>query len=240
MRLENVGWDVRDPHREARFWSAALGLSIGHQDPDLVEARLDIGDGNFLDLCFQRVAAPAQVPQRLHLDLVGGAAQEAAVDRLVGLGATRADIGQGRVPWVVLQDPEGIAFCVMEHRAAYAAGTGPIAALPLDSADPDRDGEFWAAITGWNPAPGPAPVSLRHPHGVGPLLELCPEPEPRRGKSRLHLDVRPGRGDPDPGELVQLVHDLGGRVLDQPPGDLPWTVCADPSGNEVCLLDRAD
>ena len=32
-------------------------------------------------------------------------------------------IGQGDVPWIVLGDPEGNAFCVMEERSAYA-GTG--------------------------------------------------------------------------------------------------------------------
>jgi hypothetical protein len=35
------------------------------------------------------------------------------VERLLGLGAAHVVIGQGDVPWVVLQDPEGIPFCVM-------------------------------------------------------------------------------------------------------------------------------
>lgn len=234
MILENIGWDCRDPQRLAAFWTAALGLEAGHEEPGLVETRLDLGNGHFLDLCFAEVPDPFDGPQRLHLDLVGGADLDAVVRRLVGLGATYADIGQGDVPWVVLADPEGNAFCVMEHRDEYAAGSGPIASLPLDSGDPERDGAFWTAITGWQPAPGYAPVSLRHPGGVGPLLELCREPEPRRGKSRLHLDVRPGPDDPD---LVEVVRSLGGTVLQQPALNLPWTVCADPSGNEVCILD---
>lgn len=237
MRLENIGWDSREPVRHAKFWAEALGGRVMTDTPTLIEFRLDLGGDEFLDLCFDRVAARPDVPQRLHLDLMGGAAQDAVVERLVSLGARRADIGQGDVPWVVLEDPDGIAFCVMEHRDEYARGTGPIAALPLDSADPQRDGEFWAALTGWVPVGGSAPVSLRHADGVGPLLELCPEPEPRRGKSRLHLDVRPGPDDPD---LVEMVRSMGGRVLDQPAADLPWTVCADPSGNEVCILDRQD
>src|SRR5690606_29676641 len=99
-------------------------------------------------------------------------------------------------------DPEGNAFCVMEHRDAYVR-TGPIAALPLDSADPDRDAVFWAAITGWQPITGTAPATLRHPAGIGPLLELCPEPEPKRGTDRIHLDVRPDPADADPLPLVE-------------------------------------
>ncbi|WP_018156907.1 VOC family protein [Demetria terragena] len=233
MRLENISWDCHDERRVADFWVAAFGLQVGYEGLGLVEARLDLGEQQFLDLCFAQVPDPFEGPQRLHLDLLGGADQDEVVQRLLGLGATHVDLGQGEVPWVVLADPEGNAFCVMEHREEYARGTGPIASLPLDSSDPERDGAFWAAITGWQPAVGYAPVSLRHPSGAGPLLELCVEPEPRQGKSRLHLDVRPDRGDPD---LVESVRRLGGRVLEQPAPDLPWTVCADPSGNEVCIL----
>lgn len=235
MRLENVGWDSRDPARHGRFWADALGARVLTDASDLVEVRLDLGQGEFLDLCFERVTEPPAIPQRLHVDLVGGADQSEVVERLVGLGARHVDIGQGAVPWVVLEDPDGIAFCVMEHRAEHVQGTGPIAALRLAGSDPERDGEFWSALTGWRPVEGISAVTLRHPTGVGPLLEFCPELEPRRGKSRLHLDVRPGPGDPD---LVEVVRAGGGRVLDQPTGDLPWTVCADPSGNEVCILDR--
>jgi Glyoxalase-like domain len=40
------------------------------------------------------------------------------VERLIGLGARPADVGQGRVPWVVLADPEGNEFCVLGPLAA--------------------------------------------------------------------------------------------------------------------------
>ena len=40
----------------------------------------------------------------------------AEVDRLVSLGATRIDIGQGEVAWVVLADPDGNEFCVLPPR----------------------------------------------------------------------------------------------------------------------------
>lgn len=234
MRLENIVWDARDPQRLGRFWAAALGAEVITDVDEGVEARLIFADDFFLDLCFPHVSDPADgIPQRLHLDLVGGAEQDSVVARLLDLGASHADVGQGDVPWVVLADPEGNAFCVMEDRPAYRSGSGPIAALPLDSADPQRDAEFWAGVTGWVPAEGNAPRSLRHPSGLGPLLELCPEPEPRRGKSTMHLDARPDESDRDP---LALVRDWGGKVLDQPAADLPWTVCADPSGNEVCLM----
>lgn len=236
MRLENLVWDARDPHRLGTFWAEALGAQVLTDEPDLFEARLQLDERAFLDLCLQRVDEPSAAPPRLHLDLWGDVEQAERVARLCGLGAEPADIGQGEVPWVVLADPEGNAFCVMEHRDAYR-DTGPIAALPLDSADPERDAAFWAAVSGWVPYEGAAPASLRHPAGVGPLLEFCPEPEPKRGKNRLHLDVRIEQGDDD---LVARALSLGARRADVggSPG-LPWTVLADPSGNEFCILDAA-
>ncbi len=232
VRLENIVWDARDPHRLGRFWAAALGAELMTEEPDLVEARLHLGDDVFLDLCFPRVASPSASPARLHPDLSGGARQQEIVQRLLDLGAEHADISQGAAPWVVLTDPEGNAFCVMEDREVYR-DTGPIAALPLDSADPDRDAAFWAEITGWVPRAGTSgATTLRHPSGVGPLLELFPEPEPKRGKNRLHLDVRPDARDHD---IVERIATWGATPLTDP-SDHPWLVCADPSGNEFCIL----
>jgi hypothetical protein len=152
------------------------------------------------------------------------------------LGARKLDIGQGDVPWVVLADPEGNPCCVMEDRAAYDH-TGPLAALPLDSADPDRDAAFWSWLTGWTDAVGVAPRSLRHPSLRGPLLELCPEPAPKgTTKNRLHLDVRLEAGD-DPDEVAASIAERGGGKLHHPEwGELPWRSYTDPSGNEFCVL----
>jgi predicted enzyme related to lactoylglutathione lyase len=57
---------------------------------------------------------PKSGKERVHLDLATppGEDLQAEVDRLVALGATRADIGQGDVPWVVMADPDGHEFCV--------------------------------------------------------------------------------------------------------------------------------
>ena len=61
------------------------------------------------------------VKNRLHLDVrpVDGS-HEAEVERLIGLGARPADVGQGTRPWVVLADPEGNEFCVLGSLSAYA------------------------------------------------------------------------------------------------------------------------
>ena len=58
---------------------------------------------------------------RAHLDLATTSAAHHAelVERLLELGATPADVGQGDVPWTVLADPEGNVFCVLEPRDIY-------------------------------------------------------------------------------------------------------------------------
>ncbi|PWJ49582.1 hypothetical protein SAMN06264364_12549 [Quadrisphaera granulorum] len=259
MRLENVVWDARDPRVLGGFWAAALGADVITAEPDLMEARLllDSVTGAYLDLCFCRVEQPSAAPPRLHLDLRGGDHADVVVQRLLQRGASHADVGQddtaAPLPWTVLADPEGGAFCVMPERPGYELSAGPIACLPLDSADPERDAAFWAAITGWQHAGevGGAPA-LRHPDGVGPLLALCPEPAAKpagparpEGKNRIHLDVRRETSDPweqddDDGDraVVSRMLALGATPLSAP-GELPWLVFADPSGNELCVLAPA-
>lgn len=236
MYLENLVFDAVDPQRLGGFWETALGTERLTDEPEGFETRLAVEGGPVLDLCFQRVAEPPTDPLRLHLDLSGGARQAEEVERLCGLGARHLDIGQGNAPWVVLADPEGNPFCVMEERASYA-DTGPVAALPLDSADPDRDADFWSWLTGWTDVPGLAPRSLRHPSRRGPLLELLPESGPKAGaKNRLHLDLRLETGD-DPDATAAGIARRGGReVLHAEWGDLPWRFFEDPSGNDLCLL----
>ena len=235
MYLENLVIDAVEPQRLGRFWEAVVGGERLTDEPDGFETRLTVEGGPVLDLCFQRVSERPSEPPRLHLDLLGGAHQTAAVDRLLGLGARHVDIGQGDVSWVVLADPEGNPFCVMEERSAYV-DTGPVAALSLASADPDSDGEFWSWLAGWTDAPGIASRSLRHPSMRGPLLELRPQPAPKgTAKNRLHLDIRLEIGD-DPDDVAEGIAERGGRELHPDWGELPWRHYADPSDNEFCVL----
>jgi len=233
--LENVVVDATDPQTLGRFWESALGTETLTNQPEGFETRLTVPDGPVIDLCFQRVPEPPVEPQRLHLDLRGGEEQQPVVERLLALGASLADIGQREVPWVVLADPEGNPFCVMEERTAYI-DVGPVAALPLDVAEPDRDRDFWMWLTGWVPVDGGGLLGLRHPSRRGPLLELCPEVAPKGpGKNRMHLDVRLEPGD-DADAVAREVGERRGRELHYDWGDLPWRHFADPSGNEFCVL----
>ena len=75
-------------------------------------------DPGALPLVFVPVPAAKAAKNRIHLDLAteSDAHQVAEVERLRGLGAVPADIGQRDVPWTVLADPEGSEFCVLSPR----------------------------------------------------------------------------------------------------------------------------
>ncbi|WP_101524623.1 VOC family protein [Nocardioides houyundeii] len=235
MYLENVVFDAMEPRLLGRFWESAVGGERLTDEPAGFETRLAVPGGPTLDLCFQPVADPTLDPPRLHVDLAGGERQAEEVKRLLALGARRLDLGQGDVPWAVLADPEGIPCCVVEERPEYA-GSGPIAALPLHSADPGRDAAFWSWLTGWREVPGSAPHALRHESGLGPLLELCQETTGKTAaKNRLHLDVRLESGE-DADDVEAHITERGGARLEVDWGALPWRSYTDPSGNEFCVL----
>lgn len=63
-------------------------------------------------LLFVAVSERKTSKNRIHLDFRPDD-RDREVDRLLSLGATRADVGQGEQSWVVLADPEGNEFCVL-------------------------------------------------------------------------------------------------------------------------------
>ena len=109
--------DAADPQALAPFWVAATGRSIGFADEDVVSLRHP--DDALPDLELLRNADPRTGKNRLHLDVAPAVDddRDAEVARLVALGATPIDVGQGDdVTWVVLADPEGNEFCVLRPR----------------------------------------------------------------------------------------------------------------------------
>jgi len=237
-RLESLVVDAADPWALARWWAEALGWSVTAQEPHHVAVQPPTPDGLGVPLVFVAVAEPKLYKNRVHLDLPSVSAdhQAAQVARLVALGAHPADIGQGEdVPWVVLADPEGNEFCVLDPRDEYVA-TGAVAAIVVDAADPPALARFWSQAAGWPPAgSGDRWASLRAAAGRGPFLEFVRVDEPKRVKNRLHLEVAPYPGEDHAAEVARL------RALGATPADLgqhgvPWVVLADPEGNEFCML----
>ena len=132
LRLRVVAVDCADPERLAAFWCAALGYEVRDRDDDGVgigpgpaPADDDLRAGPVVPgIDFLVVPEGKTVKNRLHLDLTpvdGRQAEE--VERLLGLGATRAEVGQSDRPdasWVVLADPEGNEFCVLRGQPGPA------------------------------------------------------------------------------------------------------------------------
>lgn len=235
MYLENLVFDALDPKRLGRFWEAALGCQQLTDTDEAYETRLSVPGGIDLDLCFPRVPERPAEELRLHLDLSGIPVQGPVVEKLRALGATDLDIGQGEADWVVLADPGGNPFCVLTEQSEHA-DVGPIAALPIDASDPAVDAAFWSWLTGWVIIDESEPKLLRHPSLPGMTLEFWAEQRPKPiAKNRLHLDLRLEAGD-DLQQILAEVIERGGKELHPGWGELPWTVCADPSGNEFCLL----
>jgi hypothetical protein len=107
--------DSRDPSSLGRWWADALGWVVVNDDPQEFEIRPSAD--RVPGLLFVHVTEPKSVKNRLHLDFRPDD-RDAEVDRLLSLGATREDIGQGERSWVVLVDPEGNEFCVLRSRTA--------------------------------------------------------------------------------------------------------------------------
>jgi hypothetical protein len=237
-RLVNVVIDAARPEALAGFWAALLGWRVAVDLPDEVDVRAPETDGWDLDLVFVPVPEPKEAKNRVHLDLASATPgrQAELVERALELGARRADVGQGAVPWVVLADPEGNEFCVLEPREKYAEA-GAVAAIVVDSGDPERQAEFWAGASGRpvGSREDAALVGLRAPSGRGPWLEFLRNDDVKRVKNRIHLDVAPPAGA-DHAAAVSDVLSAGAAPADADAPGLPWRVLTDPEGNEFCVL----
>ena len=123
-RLKEIVVDSRHPASLARFWAAALtDFSVRAYDDEEIARLAALGltpetdvsvmvDGPGITLCFQKAEPPLSGRGRLHLDIIGGSLDE-EIARLEGLGASVRDHHQG---WMVMLDPEGNNFCVVEPR----------------------------------------------------------------------------------------------------------------------------
>jgi catechol 2,3-dioxygenase-like lactoylglutathione lyase family enzyme len=119
IRLGTIVLGADDVDRAVSFWSRVLGYEPVHfADEGNGFTILVPPSGEGTRVALQRADTPPEEHPRVHLDLVvdDAAEQAAEIERLIGLGATR-------VPWdsypadpdfVVLADPEGNRFCVVD------------------------------------------------------------------------------------------------------------------------------
>ena len=201
-----------DPDALGLFWSKLLGE-----------------EGTPLPLVFRKADLPRSRPNQIHFHLTSNsAAQEHTVARALELGATHLDVGQ--LPdedHVVLADPEGNEFCVIEAGNNWLAGTGFLGEL---AADGTREvGVFWAAALDWPLVHDEdGETAIRSPEDRmliawgGPPLNERPE------RNRMHFVLA---ADDLDAEVERLVG-LGASEVSRSGGSVEM---ADPDGNEFWL-----
>ena len=105
----------------------------------------------------------------------------------------------------------------------------------VHSLDPAALGQWWAEALGWVVV-----YSSDDEYEIRPELDRLPGvdfvriDEPKKAKSRLHLDFRPEDQDAEVARL--LAH--GAQRVDIGQGEQSWVVLADPEGNEFCVLGQ--
>jgi catechol 2,3-dioxygenase-like lactoylglutathione lyase family enzyme len=114
LRVGSIVWGVEDVPRAVAFWCAALNYRP-REEPEVDWAVLVPISGDGVQVAIDKAdEKPTGRRPRHHLDLYADdQAQE--VDRLVGLGATRVDRDYpDGADFVVLADPDGNRFCVIQ------------------------------------------------------------------------------------------------------------------------------
>jgi catechol 2,3-dioxygenase-like lactoylglutathione lyase family enzyme len=115
IRIGSIVLRVDDLQRQTEFWQAALGYErrrdADNDDFVLLRPRDGVGPNLSLD----RVRSTLQIPPRIHLDLYAED-QAGEVRRLLALGATEVhwDKRPPDADYVILADPEGNRFCVVD------------------------------------------------------------------------------------------------------------------------------
>lgn len=109
----------------------------------------------------------------------------------------------------------------------------------IEAIDPVELAGFWSDVTGW-------PIAMDEPDEVavepptsgtdGISLVFIQVTEPKVAKNRIHLDLR-SESEDEQSKTVRRLRELGATPVDIGQGDVPWTVLADPEGNELCVLD---
>jgi len=227
-QLIAVSYDAGDPLRLARFWAGLLGREI-------VEGGYLPGDDAQLGLRFVARRPGERGPDYVHLHLTSTspADQQHTVARALELGAAHLDVGQRpEEGHIVLADPEGNAFCVIEPGNNFLAGCGFLGEV---AGDGSREvGLFWSEALGWPLVwDQNEETAIQSPRGGTKVAWGGPPLKPKEGSNRQRFDLAlPAHAD-HRAELERLIA-LGATHLDA--GSDGAITLADPGGNEFRLL----
>jgi predicted enzyme related to lactoylglutathione lyase len=228
-------FDAHDPLRLARFWAGTLGWQISGVSDD--GSTLLPSDDTGFRIRFLPTQERKTSQNQMHFDLTSTSLddQQQTVDRALALGARHIDIGQRPDEGhVVLADPEGNEFCVIEPGNQFLADCRFVGAVSCDGSQ--EVGYFWSEALGWPLVwDQDQETAIRSPHGGPKITWGGPPLAPRTGKYRLHFDIAPPV-DGDQQAEVERLTSLGATRLDSGQGDVSWVAMADPDGHEFCVL----
>ncbi len=130
-RIDSWALDCSDPDRVAAFWSDVLGWPVTGRDWQRTPHGpngVSIGDGT-QQIDFRWTDDEGRTGKnRWHLDVIAADRSHAdELARLLALGASEVDIGQGDADWMtwhVLADPEGNVFCLVRGKDGPSQPTG--------------------------------------------------------------------------------------------------------------------
>jgi hypothetical protein len=228
-RLVAVTYDAQDPAAVAAFWGKLLDRQVVPED----DGALLPGDDTQVGLRFV-AATDAATADTLHLHLTSTTLeeQERLVETVLGLGGRHLDVGQlPEEEHVVLADPEGNAFCVIEPGNGFLAGCGHLGEVACDGGR--EVGVFWSEALGWPLVwDQDDETAIQSPRGGTKVAwgGAPDSPEPRRDRQRFDLaaaDV--------PAEVDRLVA-LGATRLGERDGGVEL---ADPGGHEFVVAQAS-
>jgi catechol 2,3-dioxygenase-like lactoylglutathione lyase family enzyme len=234
-QLLAVCFDANDPLPLARFWGGVLGWEIADDTRDCI-ALLPSDDTGFR-LRFLPTQEQKSSPYERHFHLTSTSLgdQQQTVARSLALGARHIDVGQRpEEGHVVLADPEGNEFCIIEPGNNWLAGCGFLAELTC--AGSPEVGHFWSEALGWPLVWDQGlQTAIQSPRG-GPKISWDGAwLTPQTGKTRLHFDLAPPVGGDQQEEVDRLVS-LGATRIDIGQAEVSWVVMADPDGREFRVL----
>jgi hypothetical protein len=228
LRLYAVRFDASDPVGLARFWAGVLRREIADDG-----ITLPPGTATELSIRFAQTSAPKTDLGRAHFDLTSTSPedQRATVRRALDLGGRHLDIGQDPDDGhVVLADPEGNEFCVIEPGNNFLAGCGFVGAFNWDGSQ--EVGYFWSRALDWPLVwDQDQETAIQSPTGGTKIAWGGPPVEPRSTNDRLHMDLVADPGTDTEAEADRLVTLGATRVGSDGAG----IVMADPDGNEFHL-----
>jgi catechol 2,3-dioxygenase-like lactoylglutathione lyase family enzyme len=230
--------DSVSPSALARFWARALrwdSRMTPSGDSELIPT-----DATSFRLVFRDGVEPKVAQNPIHFDLTSASLDEqrASVADLIAHGARPADVGQvGDEGHVVLADPEGNEFCVIEPGNRFLASCPRLGAVNCDGTK--ELGHFFGAVLGWPLVwDQDEETAIQAPTGDGPKITWSGPPLMAKAEhERIHFHVRPAAGTSADTAVRELLRkgatrlDLGGR------GCVGAVALADVDGNQLCLVE---